>query len=184
MGCRLCGPSQRPPRIITWDDLSDDNGQLTIRLATEAVVTRGTRVACAVRLAAGLAPDERIGQRVARARCRPDTKASTLDVAPVAPLGPQPSDGVAARVDDGIAGHTRGLQEGREGVDVYLLVLALVVLGVRGVGELARAQVPRIPPGNVGGEPTELLRAAACLVGLRELFGTRLQVGVPCEVLS
>lgn len=51
----------------------------------------------------------------------------------------------------------------------------------RGGRELTRAQVPGVPAGGVGGPTTHLLRVAGSLVGLGQLLGTRLQVGVPAE---
>lgn len=41
--------------------------------------------------------------------------------------------------------------------------------------------LPGVPPGNVGGETTDLLGAAGVLVHLGELLGAGLQVGVPAE---
>ena len=71
-----------------------------------------------------------------------NTEAGAADVAPVAPLLAQVLDAVAAGVDDGVVGHSGGLEGRAEVVHVQLLVLALVVLGVGRVGELAGGEVP------------------------------------------
>ncbi len=80
-----------------------------------------------------------------------------------------------------MVGHAGALQQRRERVDVDLLVLALVVLGVGRRRELAGAQVPRVPPGRVGGPAAELLGAATGLEGLGQLLRAGLEVGVPPE---
>lgn len=152
-----------------------------IGLAAEGVVARGARVAGAVGLAAGLAPDEGVGELEARGRGRAHAEAGAVDVAPVAPLLAQARDGVAARVDDGVVREPGRLERRAELLHVRLLVLARVVLGVRRLGELARAQVPRVPARDVGRDASHLLRAARVLVHLGELLRAGLQVGVPAE---
>jgi len=156
-------------------------GVVGIRVTAEAVVADGRGVAGAVRLATGLDPDEGIGKLGAGGGSRADTEAGSLDVAPVAPFLTETGDGVTAGIDNGVVGHAGGLEGSAEGLDVDLLVLALVVLGIRGRGELAGALVPRIPAGNVGGNTTELLGLAGGSVGLGQLLRTGLEVGVPAE---
>lgn len=152
-----------------------------VGLAAERVVARGAGVAGTIRLAAGLAPDEGVGELEARGRGRAHAEAGAVDVAPVAPLLAQARHRVAARVDDGVVREAGRLERRAELLHVQLLVLARVVLGVRRRRELARAQVPRVPPGDVGREPAHLLGAAGVLVHLGELLRAGLQVGVPAE---
>lgn len=115
-----------------------------IRLAAERVVARGARVAGAVGLAAGLDPDEGIGELEAGAAARAEAEAGAVDVAPVAPLETEALDAVAARVDDGVVGHAGRLESGAEEGDILLLVLGLVVLAVWGVGEFTGLGVPEV----------------------------------------
>ena len=117
-------------------------GLIRIALTAEAIVPSGAAIAGAVRLAAGLDPDEGVSEVVASGGGRADTETGAVDVAPVAPLLAQTRHAVAARVDDGVVGHAGRLERGPEVVEVQLLVLALVVLGVRGLGELAGGLVP------------------------------------------
>jgi hypothetical protein len=117
-------------------------GVVGVVLAAEAVVAGGRAVAGAVRLAAGLDPHKGVGEVVTGRARRAHAKAGAVDVAPVTPLLAQAGDGVAARVDDGVVGHAGRLEQGRKRVDVDLLVLALVVLGVRGGREFTGALVP------------------------------------------
>ncbi len=152
-----------------------------VGLAAERVVAGGALVARAVRLAAGLAPDEGVGEAVARRGRRAHAEARAVDVAPVAPLLAQARHGVAARVDDGVVREPRRLQRRPELLHVRLLVLARVVLGVRRRRELAGAQVPRVPTRDVGRPAAHLLRAARVLVHLGQLLRAGLQVGVPAE---
>lgn len=98
-----------------------------------------------------------------------------------APLQTETLDTVTAGIDNGVVGHAGGLEGGTEDLDVGLLVLALVPLGVGGVSELARLHVPRVPPGNVGGNTTELRGAAGGLVHRGELLRAGLEVIVPAE---
>lgn len=152
-----------------------------VGLAAERVVARGARVAGAVRLAAGLAPDEGVGELEARGRRRAHAEAGAVDVAPVAPLLAQARHRVAARVDDGVVREPGRLERRPELLHVQLLVLARVVLGVRRRRELARALVPRVPARDVGRDPAHLLGAARVLVHLGQLLRPGLQVGVPAE---
>lgn len=98
-----------------------------------------------------------------------------------APLLTETLNTVAAGVDDGVVGHAGGLEGGAEDLDVGLLVLALVPLGVGGVGELAGLHVPRVPAGDVGGDAAELRGAAGSLVDRRELLRAGLEVVIPAE---
>lgn len=152
-----------------------------IGLAAEAVITNSRAVGSTIRLTAGLDPDEGISQLEAGVGRGGTAEAGTVDVAPVTPLLAETLDTVAASVDDGVVGHAGGLEALAKGVDVSALVLARVVLGVGGGGELAGGQVPGVPAGHVGGDATELLGAAGGLVGLGELLGAGLEVGVPAE---
>ncbi|KAH9872994.1 hypothetical protein J1614_005390 [Plenodomus biglobosus] len=142
--------------------------------ATEAVVALGARIARAIALTTGLDPDKAVDKAAARVGGGPDAKASTVDIAPVAPFAAQTGDGVAARVDNGLAGHAFVPELGREELDVELLVLRLVVLGVAGGGELAGCLVPGVPAGDVGGDAADGLGAAGVLVHGCEFFGTGL----------
>ncbi|KAK4665535.1 hypothetical protein QC763_0063480 [Podospora pseudopauciseta] len=152
-----------------------------IGLPAEAVITNSRAVGSTIRLTAGLDPDEGISQLEAGVGRGGTAEAGTVDVAPVTPLLAETLDTAAASVDDGVVGHAGGLEALAKGVDVSALVLARVVLGVGGGGELAGGQVPGVPAGHVGGDATELLRAAGGLVGLGELLGAGLEVGVPAE---
>lgn len=82
-------------------------GHTAVRVVAGRRAVRGT-----IGLATRLDPDESIDEGVASAAGRADTKASALDVAPVAPLLAETGDGVAASVDDGLAGHAGGLELG------------------------------------------------------------------------
>lgn len=102
----------------------------------------------------------------------------------------------------------RRLERRSERLDVDLLVLALVVLRVVGVGELAGGLVPvffnkflvsscllrgrrekgagvrfvpGVPAGDVGGDTADLAGAAGVLVDLGELLGAGVEVVVPAE---
>ncbi|RYP80617.1 hypothetical protein DL769_002362 [Monosporascus sp. CRB-8-3] len=113
-----------------------------VGLAAEGVVAGGAGVGGAVGLAAGLAPDEGVGERGARAGRRAHAEARAVDVAPVAPLLAQARHAVAARVHDGVVRVPCALELRAERLHVDLLVLALVILRVRVVGELAGCLVP------------------------------------------
>lgn len=183
-------------------------GLVGVVLAAEAVVPGGGRVAGSVGLTTGLDPDEGIGKIVAGVGRGADTESGAVDVAPVTPLVAQASDGVAAGIDDGVVGHAGRLEQRREGVDVDLLVLARVVLGIRGIRELTGALVPvtcalaavvffsvspsidetgrekclpRVPTGSVGGNTTNLLGATGGLVDVGKLLRTGLEVGIPAQ---
>lgn len=175
----IFAPYVPTPNFFYFREVTRDKGKLTIRFTTKAVISCGTRIACAIRLAARLHPHKRINQRITRGRSRPDAKAGTVDIAPVTPLQPQPSDSVAACVHDGMVGHAILLKQRRKSVDVDLLILALVVLGIGSAGKLAGGLVPRVPSCNVGREAAELLGAAAILVSIGKLLRARLEVGIP-----
>lgn len=143
-------------------------------LTAVRVVAGSRRVGGTVGLTAGLDPDEGISLAGAGAGGRADTEAGAVDVAPVTPLLAETLDGVAASVDDGLAGHTGVLEERAEGLNVDLLVLALVPLGVGSLGELSWAEIPCVPTGDVGGEAADLLGRAGVLVDLGEFLRTGL----------
>lgn len=149
-----------------------------IRHTAERIIPRRRAIRRTIRLATRLDPDKGIDKRVARGARGADAEARALDVAPVAPLLAEAGDGVAARVDDGLAGHAGGLELGREEGDELLLVLRLVPLRVGGFGELTGGQVVGVPAGDVGGDSTDLLGGAGGLVGLGELLGTGLWRGL------
>ena len=105
-----------------------------------------------------------------------------------------------ASVNNGMVGHAGALEFGTEQFGVQLLVLGLVPLGVGGIRELARCLVPgallatfewqdqcflvsspSVPPGNVGGDTTNLARGAGGLVDLGKPLGARLEVVVPAQ---
>jgi hypothetical protein len=146
----------------------------SVVLATERVVAGSRGITRTVRLTTGLNPDERVDERRAGVGGRADTETGAVDVAPVTPLEAQTGDAVAGSVDDGLAGHTGGLELRRDELDEQLLVLGLVPLGVGGFGELAGRLVPRVPAGDVGGNTADLLGAAGVLVNGGELLGTGL----------
>lgn len=77
--------------------------------------------------------------------------------------------------------HASGRKRLAKDLDEQLLVLALVILAVRVVGELAGRGVPRVPAGDVGRDTAELRGAARRLVDGRELLSTGLEVVVPAE---
>lgn len=175
-------------------------GKLTIRVSTEGIVSISTRVRDTIRLSTWLTPDESIHQSVARRASWSNTETSTVDVTPVTPLETETLDGVASGINDGVVGHAGRLEEGSEGLDVSLLVLALVVLSVRGAGEFSWGGGKCIPAGDVGCEAEYLLWGASGLVDLGDSFGSRLwlfvsrrsgrvelgrtEVGIPSEPSS
>jgi hypothetical protein len=69
-------------------------GLESVALAAEGVVADSGCVAGAVRLASGLAPDEGIDVRVTSVSGGANTKACSVDVAPVTPLLAETSDTV------------------------------------------------------------------------------------------
>lgn len=153
----------------------------SVRLSAERVVADGAGIRGTIGLTTGLDPDKGIRKAGASVGGGADTETGAVDVAPVAPLLAEMLDTVAAGIDDGLAGHASRLEFGREGLDVELLVLALVPLGVGGIGELSGAEVPGVPAGNVGGDTADLLGGASVLVNGGELLGTGLEVVVPAE---
>lgn len=107
-----------------------------VRETAGAVVPHSRRVRGTVRLTSGLDPHDRVDQRVARARRRPDTEPSAEDVAPVTPL---PADVLHARtalVHDEVRRESLLREKRSERVDVELLRVVLVALrdGVGRVG--------------------------------------------------
>ena len=143
-------------------------------MTAEAVVAGGRGVGGTVGLATGLDPDEGVGLRGASGARGADTETGAVDVAPVTPLEAEAGDGVAAGIDDGLAGHTGGLEERAEGLDVDLLVLALVPLRVGGLGELSWGEVPGVPAGDVGADTADLLGGAGLLVDIGKFLGSGL----------
>lgn len=143
-------------------------------MTAEAVVAGRARIRSTIGLATGLDPDKGVGVRGASGGGGADTETGAVDVAPVTPLETEAGDGVAAGVDNGLGGHAGGFEERAEGLDVDLLVLALVPLRVGGLGELSRREVPRVPAGDVGGDTADLLGGAGLLVGGGELSGSGL----------
>jgi len=143
-------------------------------MTTERVITVSAGVADTIGFSTGLDPDEGIDERIACGRGRSDTEASTVDVAPVTPLETEALDSIAASVDDGVVGHACGLEGRSECCDVALLVLALVVLGIRGFFEFSRVHGPGVPSCNVGSDTEDLFGASGSLVGAGEHLGTRL----------
>jgi hypothetical protein len=116
--------------------------KLTIGLAAERVITVSRAVAGTVALTTGLDPDEGISQAVASAASGADTETGTVDVAPVTPRLAEVLNGVTASIHDSLSGHAVLGEERREGIDVGLLVLAVVVSSIGGVGELSWGEVP------------------------------------------
>lgn len=155
------------------------SGLVGVVLAAEAIVASSARIRGTVTLAAGLSPNESVRLGVTRISGRSNTETGAVDVAPVTPLLAETGDGVATGVHDGIVGHAGRLELGAELCHVRLLVLAAVVLGVLGAGELTGALVPRVPASDVGRETADLLRRACILVDRGEALGSGLQVGVP-----
>jgi hypothetical protein len=140
------------------------------------IVARSRCITGTIGLATGLDPHESIDERISGRASRANTEASAVDVAPVTPLLAQAGDGVAARIDDGLRGHAGGLELRREEGDKLLLVLGLVPLRVRGLGEFAWGLIERVPASDVGGDTTDLLGAAGELVDVGEALGTGLWV--------
>jgi hypothetical protein len=141
-------------------------GLLTICQTAERVVSCGGGVASSVTLSTWLTPDKGISKSVASGGCWADTEAGTVDVAPVTPLKTETSDGIAAGIHDGVVGMACGRKSSTKIGDVAVLILALVVLSVRGVLELSRSLLPGVPPSNVGGNTTDLRWGASGLVNL------------------
>ena len=144
-----------------------------IVLSAERIVARRAGIRSTIGLAAGLDPHESVCLAGAGGGGRAHAEAGAVDVAPVTPLLAEAGDGVAARVDDGLGGHAVLLKQRAEGLDVRLLVLALVPLRVGRLGELAGAEVPGVPAGDVGAEAADLLGRAGILVDGGELLGSR-----------
>lgn len=109
----------------------------SIVLAAERIIARGRTVRSTIRLTTRLDPHKRIHKRRACAGCRPDSKASTVDVAPVTPLLAQATDSIASSIYNGLSWHTSRLEFRREELYIELLVLRLVPLCIRGLGELS-----------------------------------------------
>jgi hypothetical protein len=103
--------------------------------AAEAIVALCACVAGAIALTTRLAPDKGVDKRGACVGGGVATEARAVDVAPVAPFLADARDAVAARVDDGLARHACCDEFGRDELDVLFLVLCLVVLAVRCIGE-------------------------------------------------
>ena len=143
-------------------------------LSAVRIVAGGAGIRSTVRLTTGLNPDEGVDERVAGGASGADTETGTLDVAPVTPLLAEASDGVAASIDDGLAGHAGALELGGEQSHVLLLVLGLVPLRVGGLGELSWRQVVRVPASDVGGITADLLGGAGILVDIGKHLGTGL----------
>jgi len=80
-----------------------------------------------------------------------------------------------------VVGHASRLELSTESLDVDLLILALVPLGIGGIGELAGAEIPGVPAGDVGSDTTDLRGAAGGLVGVSKLLRAGLEVVVPAE---
>jgi len=112
-------------------------GLVGIALAAEGVVPSRAAIASTVALTTGLAPHKGVDKAGARVSRGPDTEASAVDIAPVAPFGAQTRDGVAARIDNGLAWHAVCNELRTDERDVELFVLRLVVLSVGRVCEFA-----------------------------------------------
>jgi hypothetical protein len=147
---------------------------VSILLSAVRVVASSAGVGSTIGLATGLDPDEGINEGVSSSTSGADTETGAVDVAPVTPLLAEASDGVAAGIDDGLAGHAGALELGAEERDVELLVLGLVPLGIGGFGELSGGQVVRVPSGDVGRHTANLLGGAGRLVHVGETLGTGL----------
>jgi hypothetical protein len=143
-------------------------------VSTERIVTVSTWVADSIRLSSRLSPDESIDKRIVSGTGWSDTETSTNNVAPISPCGTETSDTVTSGINDGVVGHTSSLEKRSKGVYVSLLILALVVLGIGGGGELSWGLLECVPSGNVGRDTKDLLWRASGLVDLGETLGTRL----------
>jgi hypothetical protein len=145
-----------------------------IVLSAVRVVAGSAGVGSTIGLATGLDPDEGINEGISSGASGADTETGAVDVAPVTPRLAEASDGVAAGIDDGLAGHAGALELGAEERHVELLVLGLVILSISGCGELSGGQVVCVPSGDVGGDTTNLLGGAGRLVHIGETLGTGL----------
>lgn len=97
-----------------------------IGVTAERVVTDGRAVGGTIRLTTGLDPDKGVDERVVSPGGGADTETGTVNIAPVAPCLTETLNGVAASIDDSLAGHAGGLELGREELDVQFLVLGLL----------------------------------------------------------
>jgi hypothetical protein len=136
------------------------------RLSAKGVVTVRSAVAGTIGLSTGFDPNESICEWVASGGSRADTETGSVDAALVSLDLAEALHGVAACVDDGVGGHAVLLDERQDGVDVALLVLALVVLGIGGEGEFTGAGGPGVPAGDVGRNIEDLLGEPAVLYTL------------------
>ncbi len=144
----------------------------SIIVTTERIVSVGSGIASTVRLSTGLDPDESIDEGVTGASRGSDTEPGSVDIAPVTPGGAETLDGITSGIDDGVGGHATLLEERGEGVNVALLILALVVLGISGTGELSWAGGECVPAGDVGGDTEDLLGGTSGLVDLGNSVGS------------
>lgn len=103
--------------------------QLRILIKPGARIGRALDAAGAVTLTAGLDPDNAVHVRVLRLRRR-GLPESSLDVAPLPPLGAGALDGHTALVDDKAGGKSFGLEVRDQGEGIVALVEGVAVLGV------------------------------------------------------
>lgn len=149
-----------------------------IRIPTVGIVPRASTVTRTITLTTRLDPNKSVEQWVTSVSARASTKASTDNIAPVAPsLLLRRLDTIAARVRDEV-GRVAVLGEQRsEGVDVQLLVVVAVALGVGGRG----GDGPGVVVCYVGREAADGGRRAGGFVDLREELGGGADVGAPAE---
>lgn len=142
------------------------------------IVPRASTVTRTITLTTRLDPNKSVEQWVTSVSARASTKASTDNIAPVAPsLLLRRLDTIAARVRDEV-GRVAVLGEQRsEGVDVQLLVVVAVALGVGGRG----GDGPGVVVCYVGREAADGGRRAGGFVDLREELGGGADVGAPAE---
>lgn len=76
-----------------------------------------------------LSPDQSIDQGIASGGSWARSKAGVLDVAPLAPFGPDRKPAGAALIDDEVGGDSLGREEGGEGFDVVRFVPGVAPLG-------------------------------------------------------
>jgi len=129
-------------------------GLVGVRERAMRVEPRGTRVARPIALSSRLGPHNRVDRGKRGARRWADTKAGTLDVAPVTPLLPEVLDTRTPLVDDEVRREARAGEQWRQRLDVEDLVKVGVARG-DWVGAVRRK---RVVVGNVGCEPTDVSR--------------------------
>lgn len=134
----LCELVEPRPSLGSWSigHRRTAHGVVTgrIRVASSIALTTYCNVSCYQQRRSQvrhtwLNPDQSVDQGIVRGGCRTSSKAGVLDVAPLAPLGPDRELTCAALVDDEVGRDSLGREEGGEGVGVVGFVPGVAPLG-------------------------------------------------------